>query len=262
MGTPLKNPPVYYTVVQVRFSAILALPDFLPAIQEGFRKAGYPDFAPRSVTVLQFGPGGPVVTTPKTITHEQYSFTNVAKTHSFVLDAYSLSLQSTNYDQVETFYDVFLNGLRLIHATVQLGLVERIGLRYLDRVTPRRGDALELYLIPEVLGLAKSKLGKTVHTYSETMTDVDGVTLVSRVITQEGAIAFPPDVQPLELVVAKRFTEYEGRHAILDTDGYVTLREAFTEEQVTKQFKAIHLAISASFKATATEYAFKTWNEE
>ena len=33
MGTPLKNPPVYFTVAQVRFNPILKLAEFLPAIQ-------------------------------------------------------------------------------------------------------------------------------------------------------------------------------------------------------------------------------------
>lgn len=261
MGAPLKNPPVYYTVVQARFNAILALVDFLPAIQEKFRKAGYPDYVARPTTVLQFGPGGPGSAAPKTITYDQYSFTNVARTHSFVLDPYALSLQSTNYGRFETFSAEFIKGLARVHSEVRLDLVERIGLRYLDRVTPKDGDTLEKYLIPEVLGLSHRGLGKTVHTYSETMTDVDGVTLVSRIVTQEGGLAFPPDVQPLGLAVDKRFTEHQGLHAILDTDGYVTAREAYSEERMSKVLHVIHEAISASFKVTATKHAFTVWDE-
>lgn len=42
MGKPLKNPPVYFTVVQVRFNAVLNLREkYLPEIQDGLRKMGY-----------------------------------------------------------------------------------------------------------------------------------------------------------------------------------------------------------------------------
>jgi len=261
MGAPLKNPPVYYTVVQTRFNAILALAEFLPAIQEKFRKAGYPDYVARPTTVLQFGFSEPGMAAPKPVTYDQYSFTNVARTHSFVLDPYALSLQSTNYGQFETFAVGFIKGLALVHSEVRLDLVGRIGLRYLDRVTPKAGDTLEQYLTSEVLGLAQKGLGKTVHTYSETMTDVGGVTLVSRIVTQEGGLAFPPDVQPLDLVVDKRFTEHQGWHAILDTDGYVTARESYSEEHMAKMLHVIHEAISASFKVTVTKHAFTVWDQ-
>ena len=53
MGTPLKNPPVYLTLAQVRFNPILKLVDFLPSIQESFRHAGYPDFEHQHLISIQ-----------------------------------------------------------------------------------------------------------------------------------------------------------------------------------------------------------------
>ena len=53
MGTPLKNPPVYLTLAQVRFNPILKLADFLPSIQESFRQAGYPDFNRQRIISIQ-----------------------------------------------------------------------------------------------------------------------------------------------------------------------------------------------------------------
>lgn len=53
MGAPLKNPPVYFTIAQVRFNTILKLAEFLPAIQENLRNAGFPDFGVQKTVVLQ-----------------------------------------------------------------------------------------------------------------------------------------------------------------------------------------------------------------
>ena len=44
MGKLLKNPPVFFTVAQIRFNTILNLKEYLPKIQDEFRKNGYPEF--------------------------------------------------------------------------------------------------------------------------------------------------------------------------------------------------------------------------
>ena len=134
MGTPLKNPPVYLTLAQVRFNPVLKLADFLPAIQESFRQAGYPDFNRQQVISIQFTAqdGQPPAPTP--VPQERFQLGNVEKTHTFILDGQSLTLQSTNYGQFETFSACFLEGLEIVHDAVKLAFTERVGLRYLDRV--------------------------------------------------------------------------------------------------------------------------------
>jgi uncharacterized protein (TIGR04255 family) len=56
MGTPLKNPPVYFTAVEVSFNTLLTLREYVPSIQESMRKAGFPDFAIRSTVIVQTAP--------------------------------------------------------------------------------------------------------------------------------------------------------------------------------------------------------------
>ena len=87
------------------------------------------------------------------------------------------------------------------------------------------------------------------------------IKLVSRVAIQDGPLAFPPDIQPGNMAVAERFISYTGKCAILDNDGFVEGREAFSPSAVADHLQAIHEVIGTAFKATATPYAFTAWDK-
>src|ERR1035438_4053623 len=96
MDNPLKNRPVFVTVAQVRFNAVLKLAEFLPTIQERFRTSGFPDYAANKVMVIQVvNQNGQPVPTPGHQDH--YTFRNSDKTVSFTLETDKLTLQSTRY---------------------------------------------------------------------------------------------------------------------------------------------------------------------
>jgi uncharacterized protein (TIGR04255 family) len=261
MGDPLRNPPVYFTVAQVRFNPILKLADFLPSVQESFRHARFPDFVKHSTIAIKVNVQEGV-TTPTPHQQERYAFGNAAKTHSFLLDECSLTLQSTDYGRFETFSEEFLKGLDRLHEIVQLDFLERVGVRYLDRVVPlAANDTLAQYLAPEALGLSTRLPGSAVHSFCETLTEVQGMKLLSRVVMLTGPVAFPPDLLPLGLEVAKRFQSQHGPHAVLDNDGFVDGREPYSVDTVRTHLHTIHEVIRAAFRAIATPYAFKVWNQ-
>ena len=261
MGAKLKNPPVYLTVAQVRFNSILKLAEFVPDIQERFRKAAYPDYVPHAAVSLKLDiEDGQVTPTP---THQQrYMFGNAAKTHSFTLDANALTLHSTEYGQFESFSEEFLKGLARLHEVVGLAFIDRVGLRYLDRVVPLTSEELAKYLVPEALGLT-ARLGGTLgHSLCETRTEQDGIKLVSRTVTLTSPLILPPDLMPLLGVeVAERFKAHTGLNAVLDNDGFFEGREEYSAETVRGHLDAIHHVIGAAFKSIVTEYAMKKWDE-
>lgn len=260
MGTPLKNPPVYLTLAQVRFNPILKLADFLPGIQENFRHAGYTDFERQSLISIQvtMQDGQPM---PTPIQQERFQFGNAEKTHMFILDGQSLTLQSTNYRQFETFSACFLKGLDIVNDIVKLAFTERVGLRYLDRVMPQDGEAIEQYLVEQVHGLTSRLSGKPLYSYTEAMNEIENIKLLSRVAIQDGPLAFPPDLQLGNMRVTERFLSYTGKSAILDNDGFVEGRDAFSAKAVADHLDAIHKVIGAAFKTTATPYAFSAWDK-
>ena len=48
----MKSAPVFFTVAQVRFNPILSLDSYITAIQEHFRRNGFPDF--KKVVMMTF----------------------------------------------------------------------------------------------------------------------------------------------------------------------------------------------------------------
>lgn len=260
MGQQLKNPPVYFTVAQARFNPLLKLVDYLPAIQDALRKAGYPAFTKHTSFALQFGvQDGQAV--PQPVPLELYAFANIGQTHVFTLGSDTLTFQSTSYGTFETFSTQFLDGLSILHQMVNLDFTDRVGLRYLDQVLPKQGESVNQYLAPEVQGMSAHLGGQTLHSYAETLSAFDHVQLRSRVVIQDGGLSFPPDVQPQGMVVEGRFAKCAGRHAVLDTDGFVERRQAFSKESVTQELDDIHQVIGAAFKATVTSHAMLVWNE-
>lgn len=261
MGVPLKNPPVYLTLAQVRFNPILKLIDFLPAIQENFRQAGYPDFERQQVIAIQLNVQEGQSPVPTTVPQERFQFGNVEKTHVFILDGQSITLQSTNYGQFESFSACFTEGFSLVDDAVELAYTERVGLRYLDRVMPQPGETIEQYLAEQVHGLNSRLGGRTIYSYTEAMNQIGNITLLSRVAIQDGPLAFPPDVQPGHMRIGDRFTSYNGISAILDNDGFFEGREDFSMRSVTEHLEAIHDIIGDAFKATVRPYAFAAWDK-
>lgn len=260
MSTPLQNPPVYFTLAQVNFNPLLKLQEFLPAIQEQMRKAGFPDFGNQTSIVLQLS--GDANTLPTPIPRERFTFGSVDRRHAFVLDQQTLTLQSTRYGHFEAFSKRFIQGLAVVHEAVQLSFTERIGLRYLDRVAPLTTDRLEDYLQPEVLGLSARLKGTTLQSYSETLSRVDNILLRSRVVIQEGGLSFPPDLSPGAMMFDQHHVvTFSGRHAILDNDGAIEDRFEFDLDVVAKQLDDIHVVIGDSFRASATDHAFKVWSQ-
>jgi uncharacterized protein (TIGR04255 family) len=265
MGTPLKNPPVYFTLVDARFNTLLKLGDYIPSIQESMRKAGFPDFASRRTFAIQTAPqdGLSQISTPTPILIEQFVFGTADKMHRFVLAAGALTLASTRYGRFETFSENFLNGLARIHGIVNLDYTERVGLRYLDQIAPKQGDALEQYLVPEVLGLRDRLGGEPVHAFTQTLNRFEPVQLLSRVVVQNSPLAFPPDLlTERDMVIENRFMKFSGLHAVLDTDGFVEGRHDFSMDTVRHQLQSIHDVLSDAFKTLVTDHARKVWNEQ
>jgi uncharacterized protein (TIGR04255 family) len=264
MGKMMKNAPVYFTIGQVRYNPVLSLVNYLPIIQEHFRKSGFPDFKKGITMAFNLTPflndksaeGQPPTTTPV----ERYSFSNLDNTENFLLEQSALAFQTTEYENFDIFADLLIEKLDLLHKTVGLSFVERIGVRYLDAVMPQGSETLNSYLIPEVMGLYGKLKGQGQHSFSETQTQGDEGSVISRTVIQQGQIGFPPDLlQLMNLKVASRFTQFSGTHAVIDTDAFLVQRIPFDLADVRKRLHTLHKRIDQSFYATVTEHALASW---
>ncbi|MDR1582801.1 MAG: TIGR04255 family protein [Prevotellaceae bacterium] len=60
---------------------------------------------------------------------------------------------TSNYRVFDVFSDKFLKGLELLHEIVRLGYVERVGMRYVDVISLKKGQPIGVYLRDGVKGL-------------------------------------------------------------------------------------------------------------
>ncbi len=264
MGQKLKDAPVYFTIAQVRFNPILSLKTFMPSVQEQMRKAGYSDYRQSftvAVNIQLVASAEPQQTPPPLLQTDRYVFSNMENTRGFILQQNSLSFQATDYDTYELLSSEFLKGLEIVNNAVELNFSERVGIRYLDAVAPKKGDEISQYLVPEVMGIAARLEGSAlVHSFSETVARIHGVgQVVCRTIMRIGPLGFPPDLQPDGLKLMERFQKINELHAIMDTDGAFDGREPFNIGTVKARLDDLHKEISAVFYATITEYAISVW---
>jgi uncharacterized protein (TIGR04255 family) len=265
MSKKMSHAPVYFTVAQIQFNPVLDMDGYLAAIQEKMRIAHFPDFKRESVPQLTIpyassNQGGQAVA-PSFAPRARSIFGNIEGTMEFVLENNALALQTTAYDTFETFSKTLLGGLEIVHNALHLDFTQRVGLRYLDAVLPDEGESLSDYLVPEVLGLAlKLPERRLSHSFSETVTLSPKGKLVSRVIIQEGRVGLPPELLTLAPRIDSRFTEFDGLHAVIDTDAYTEQREALNILQIGQGLLALHDEIQKSFVLTITPTAFDRWS--
>jgi uncharacterized protein (TIGR04255 family) len=172
-----------------------------------------------------------------------------------------MALQTTAYDVFEAFSGLFMQGLGVIHDALKLEFSERIGLRYFDAVIPKENESLADYLIPEVTGLSEKLSGQLSHVVSETVTTNLAGKLVSRVVIRDGHVGLPLGTRALAPKLDSRFTQTEGRHAILDTDAFREQREPFDLNKLETTMKDLHTEIRKSFDITVTPHALKVWKQ-
>lgn len=266
MGQKMRQAPVYFTIVQARFNAVLALDSYVPKIQDQFRVQGFPDTQKgvQATFNLNMGVSGAATDTqpPPQVPVSQmtrYMFGNMERSANFILEQGALSFQTTKYETFESLLAIFLGGLRIVHDIVDIGYTDRLGVRYLDAVYPRKNEDLSEYLNEAVLGLYRKLEGELAHTFSETVIRNGSVNVIARAIVRNGRIGFPPDLQPMGLVVADRFQVLDGLHAILDTDGAHNRRDAFDLDQIETHLSSVHSAVIKAFKVTVTRHAVQAW---
>lgn len=263
MSGKMKNAPIYYAVAQIRYNPILSLETYLSAIQEKFRKAGYPGFKNVVSMAFNLAPISEGETASEQVPQVQragrYVFSNIEETAGYILDQNTLSFQTTNYDTFNTFSTALSQGLEFLHQMVNLSFTERVGIRFLDVVKPHNDDNIHQYLIPEVLGLHGKLEGKSIHSFSESLNRIKAGTLISRIIIQDGPLGFPPDLQPIGLQVAQRFAQINGIHGIIDTDAFYDSREAFNIDGIKNHLDLLHDEIVKVFRAVITNHALNVW---
>jgi uncharacterized protein (TIGR04255 family) len=248
----LSRSPLLLVLAQVRFSPILQMDKFIPAIQERLRSEGFPKFQAMQSTTIQI----PGVTQVPTVNWE---FMDREDKKSIVIGTESMAFAISDYSTFEDFRVGLQVALLTVQETVKLELRTRVGLRYIDLVIPKEGKGVSDYVRPEILGLLQDKLPLQRLAYvSQLLCQSEIGKLILRCTHQIGGSVLPPDLQLLRLTLNKPlFLNQE--FCVLDFDHSAEEQSDFDLAAVSTSLNNLHDVLDQSFRAVVTPEALKEW---
>jgi len=240
-------------LVQARFSQRLDLAGRIPAFRQACEKLGYPIFRESTVRILNLGFG--LSDSTETQPTPRWDFLDKTQRWNVVLSQEFLMIQTTDYPIFEEFlakWKDLLEAARLL----EIPVVERLGLRYVDLVQPEAGEKLADYIAPAMAGLepiAGSGLERKSHLAVTVFQSAQGL-MVVRVIP--ATTPLPPDLDNPHLKGLKFITPGS---VFLDFDHASTDGLDFDPEIVSSATDALHEAPDTLFRNVVTPMAFDKW---
>ncbi len=259
MSAKLTSAPVFYTIAQIKFNPIQQMGDYVQkTLQDSLRRRGYPDY--RTDNLISFALN---LNNPKAeMTQQQkirWSFSNTNRTEGYLLFTDALIFHTTTYTIFKDFSSKLIDGLELLHEIVDLSYIENIGLRYLNAITENKNNKIEKYLNPSLFGFSSLLGGSLTKNFIETLTTIEDGSLVARIMMLYDQLALPPDLQPLQLELPHKFSNLNGKVAVLDMDYFKSQRLNFDINPIELQLLQSNKILSKAFHASVTEDALKDW---
>jgi uncharacterized protein (TIGR04255 family) len=194
---PLSKQPLILVLCQVRFSPVRKMADYLPSIQEEFRRHGFPIERAGKIQQLTITPAGVHATE-----QERWDYRTRDETWSVTILQDSVVLQTTAYERFEGFAERLERAVKtVLDKTEQdkFGVIQRIGLRYVDLVQPRTGEDYRTYLRPGFHGVADEVFRPRSHrlhveSVGRTAVGDDEGTMIVRVVQNDQGSDLPPDL--------------------------------------------------------------------
>ncbi len=194
---PLSKQPLVLVLCQVRFTPVRTMADYIPGIQEEFRRHGFPIERAGKIPQLTITPTGVHATE-----RERWEYRTRDEQWSVTILEDSVVLQTTAYERFEGFAERLERAVRtVVEKTEQdrFGLVHRVGLRYIDIVQPREGEDYRIYLRPGFHGVADDVFqagSHRLHVESLGHTAVGDAagTMIVRVVQNNQGFDLPPDL--------------------------------------------------------------------
>lgn len=260
MGKKMLNPPIFYTLGQIRFNPVLNMSEYVAKMHKSIRKE-FPEVRQEELRRFQMNVAAPDSKDAMTTSSvPRWSFANLVKTSGYVLYNDSLVFHTTAYETSDEFYDSLLRGIKLVDEAVGLSYVESVGLRTLDAIVPDAGKTLAFYLNGQVLGLHGLLGGEMKHNITENVTVFPSGQQVSRVSIMTGSLGVPMDLFPISLTLNRRFQEMNCLHAILDLDHIRLERFEFDLIEIRERVHQVKRGVTDVFDILVTDGARSAWD--
>ncbi|MBI3183996.1 MAG: TIGR04255 family protein [Myxococcales bacterium] len=194
---PLPNAPLERVIAQVRFSSILKIEqrEFITSFQDGIRTR-YPSLEHDRTHLLAVGPDGLV---PKEV-GTRWRFVDQSGEWTVSLTPDFVALETTRYTSRADFFSRFGAVVEQVHTHFKPGLVERIGVRYIDRIDHDGLAEISNLVRGELSGVLQSPFrAAAVHALSEHIFEIDSARLLARWgILRANRTVDPAAIEPIE----------------------------------------------------------------
>ncbi|KJS09089.1 MAG: hypothetical protein VR73_03370 [Gammaproteobacteria bacterium BRH_c0] len=169
----------------------------------------------------------------------------------------------TAYANAEEFLGQFEQLLGPVWETLE-PLITRIGVRYIDFILPRPGEAPEDYVNDSIRGIANLPMGQ-IETQSAHLTQYqfDDGAMSIRYATTDGQPQLPAEIalgnlRPSDIML----NEQNGKCAILDFDRFQFVSERLSHQDVVQRVRHFQGQLSQIFKHITTDKARQAWGRE
>lgn len=237
---PLKNAPLVRVIAQVRFPEILAVEqrDFVAPFQEAVR-ATYPVLRQEQTQGVLFSPAG-IAPKPQLA----WRFGDVEGDWRVSLTPEFIALETTKYTSRSDFFGRLRSVVEAVDEHLEPKLVDRVGVRYIDRITGSALDDIEKLVRPEVRGITGTAAATNArHALSESMFELTG----ARVLARWGCLPAGTTVDPGAIEPA------DDKSWILDLDMYSASPVQFSVDRVLSDAQRYAERIYAIFRWAVTD---------
>lgn len=252
-----------HVLAQVRFSRVFELAERMGAIKAKFEEAGFPRYEESQIQSILFGFGGSEPA--KVQATQRWDFLDATKTRGVVLTNEFVLLHTNLYDCFEEFSQKFDQVLKVIGETAGTPFVERIGLRYVDLIQPRKGETASDYLKPGLVGFPVNEVPELQATVAISSTETRIVTSVGqlaiRCFQRNDGSFLPPDLWPSVLHYPPGLPPGVVV-TILDFDHSAVTGFPYNAEHIIDVLGQLHDGADIAFRGAVTPHALTTWGQE
>src|ERR1039457_1469794 len=242
---PLPNAPLVRVIARIGFPAIVSIGkvEFIAPFQEAIRSA-YPVLRPEQTVVFAVGGVGNVP--PQTT----WRFSDVEGAWRVSLASNFVAVETTKYVSRANFVERLDLVISALAKHINPQLMDRIGVRYIDRV---RGEALRdltKYVHPEVIGVLATEVAHHVqHSMTESLFVVpNGKT---QMLARWGQMPADATVDPAAI------EPIDEPSWILDLDMFCPEARPFSKALVINEYRAYSERIYTLFRWAVTDEFLK-----
>lgn len=191
---PLEHAPLERVIAQIRFPEILSIEqrDFVAPFQEALR-ATYPVLRQEHTQAVVFGQAGVGPSRPQVA----WRFSDTSGDFRVSLTPEFVALETTRYASRSDFLGRLREVAEALAEHFEPAQIDRLGVRYVDRITGAAVDEIAALVRPEVRGIAgTSAATHATHALSESMFDLEDARILARWGQLPANATVDPGIEP------------------------------------------------------------------